>query len=199
MPSLVVESPELGEAQNDFFQKKNRPLSPAISPPWTSPRVAWERAKALLRDNPRAFHLPKSKSVRAEYKAGGGFAACGPPKPSAIVGSENLPAPARHVSGIEVEELAKTGEMHRLDTRCTRPIDGQVVEARGHARRAGQPRSRGTCLVLADTNTLWVLADVPEARLHEIAVGATRSWVAVGSIRCAARYEGAGCVRGPVG
>jgi cobalt-zinc-cadmium efflux system membrane fusion protein len=42
--------------------------------------------------------------------------------------------------------------------------------ARSHARRTRRPRPRGL-MVLADTRLLWVLADVPEAKLAGIAVG----------------------------
>ena len=58
------------------------------------------------------------------------------------------------------------------------PIDGQVVQREVTLGELVSPDREA--LVLADTSTLWVLADVPEARLHEIAVGA-KSWVAVGT------------------
>ena len=47
---------------------------------------------------------------------------------------------------------------------------------------------REAIMVLADTTTLWVLADVPEATLAQVAVGA-KAWVTIGSVE-SKRFEG---------
>lgn len=176
---LVVESPELGEAQNDFFQK--RIAAQSASPAVDLARVAWERAKALLEQS-QGISLTEVQKREAEYKAA---VASQRAAEAAVVGSENR----LHLLGMSqasVEELAKTGEISPRYT-VHAPIDGQVVQREVTLGELVSP-DREALLVLADTSTLWVLADVPEARLHEIAVGA-KSWVAVGTTG-ARRFEG---------
>ena len=176
---LVVESPELGEAQNDFFQK--RIVAQSASPAVDLARVAWERAKALLEQS-QGISLTEVQKREAEYKAA---VASQRAAEAAVVGSENR----LHLLGMSqasVEVLAKTGEISPRYT-VHAPIDGQVVQREVTLGELVSP-DREALLVLADTSTLWVLADVPEARLHEIAVGA-KSWVAVGTTG-ARRFEG---------
>lgn len=176
---LVVESPELGEAQNDFFQK--RIAAQSASPAVDLARVAWERAKALLEQS-QGISLTEVQKREAEYKAA---VASQRAAEAAVVGSENR----LHLLGMSqasVEELAKTGEISPRYT-VHAPIDGQVVQREVTLGELVSP-DREALLVLADTSTLWVLADVPEARLHEIAVGA-KSRVAVGTTG-ARRFEG---------
>lgn len=176
---LVVESPELGEAQNDFFQK--RIVAQSASPAVDLAKVAWERAKALLEQS-QGISLTEVQKREAEYKAA---VASQRAAEAAVVGSENR----LHLLGMSqpsVEELAKTGEISPRYT-VHAPIDGQVVQREVTLGELVSP-DREALLVLADTSTLWVLADVPEARLHEIAVGA-KSWVAVGTTG-ARRFEG---------
>ena len=176
---LVVESPELGEAQNDFFQK--RIVAQSASPAVDLARVAWERAKALLEQS-QGISLTEVQKREAEYKAA---VASQRAAEAAVVGSENR----LHLLGMSqasVEVLAKTGEISPRHT-VHAPIDGQVVQREVTLGELVSP-DREALLVLADTCTLWVLADVPEARLHEIAVGA-KSWVTVGTTG-ARRFEG---------
>ncbi|MBL8765382.1 MAG: efflux RND transporter periplasmic adaptor subunit, partial [Phycisphaerae bacterium] len=168
---LVVESPELGEAQNDFFQK--RIAAQSASPAVDLARVAWERAKALLEQS-QGISLTEVQKREAEYKAA---VASQRAAEAAVVGSENR----LHLLGMSqasVEELAKTGEISPRYT-VHAPIDGQVVQREVTLGELVSP-DREALLVLADLSNVWVLADVPEAKLAEIAVGA-KAWVKVGA------------------
>ncbi len=168
---LVVESPELGEAQADYFQK--RILAQTAAPTVDLAKLAWERARGLFEQS-QGISLTEVQKREAEYKAA---LAAQRAAEAAVVGSENR----LHLLGMTqaaVQDLAKTGEIDpRYAVRA--PIDGHVVEREVTLGELVSP-DREALLVLADTSTLWVLADVPEARLNEVAVGA-EAWVAVGS------------------
>jgi cobalt-zinc-cadmium efflux system membrane fusion protein len=90
------------------------------------------------------------------------------------------------MSQASVEDLARTGEIAPRYT-VHAPIDGQVVEREVTLGELVSP-DREALMVLADTSTLWVLADVPEARLHEVAPGA-KAWIMMGSA-AGRRFEG---------
>jgi RND family efflux transporter MFP subunit len=68
--------------------------------------------------------------------------------------------------------IARLNESKGIQPRysITAPIDGQVTEREVTLGELVNP-DKEALLVLADVRTLWVLADVPEARLAEIAVG----------------------------
>lgn len=168
---LVVESPELGEAQNDFFQK--RIAAQSASPAVDLARVAWERAKALLEQS-QGISLTEVQKREAEYRAA---VASQRAAEAAVVGSENR----LHLLGMSqasVEELAKTGEISPRYT-VHAPIDGQVVQREVTLGELVSP-DREAIMVLADLSKVWVLANVSEAKLAEIAVGA-KAWVKVGA------------------
>lgn len=168
---LVVESPELGEAQADFFQK--RVTAQTAAPTVDLAKVAWERAKGL-HEQSQGISLAEVQKREAEYKAA---VAAQRAAEAAVIGSENR----LHLLGMTqnaVEELAKTGEIAPRYT-LRAPIDGQVVEREVTLGELVSP-DREALMVLANTSTLWVLADVPEVRLHEVAVGAPAR-VAIGA------------------
>lgn len=170
-PLLVVESPELGEAQADYFQK--RVTAQTAAPTVDLAKVAWERAKGLYEQS-QGISLTEVQKREAEYKAA---VAAQRAAEAAVIGSENR----LHLLGMTqnaVEELSKTGEIAPRYTLHS-PIDGQVVEREVTLGELVSP-DREALLVLANTSTLWVLADVPEARLHEVAVGAAAR-VAIGA------------------
>ncbi|MBS0195979.1 MAG: efflux RND transporter periplasmic adaptor subunit [Planctomycetes bacterium] len=168
---LVVESPELGEAQADYFQKRigAETAAPAVE----LAKVVWDRAKGL-HEQSQGISLTEVQKREAEYKSAlAGQKAAN----AAVVGAENR----LHLLGMSqagVEELARTGEiMPRYTVHA--PMDGRVVQREVTLGELVSP-DREALMVLADTSTLWVLADVPEARLHEVAVGAG-AWVMVGT------------------
>lgn len=170
-PLLAIESPELGEAQADFFQK--RVTAQAAAPTVDLAKVAWERAKGLYEQS-QGISLTEVQKREAEYKAA---VAAQRAAEAAVIGSENR----LHLLGMTqnaVDELANTGEIAPRYT-LHAPIDGQVVERELTLGELVSP-DREALMVLANTSTLWVLADVPEARLHEVVVGAPAR-VAIGA------------------
>jgi len=169
-PLVVVESPELGEAQADFFQKR---MAVEITEPGIElARVAWERARSL-HEQSQGISLAEVQRREAEYKAAvaGRMAA-----QTAATGAENR----LHLLGMTqaaVEELARTGEIAPRYT-ITAPIDATVVQRDVTWGELVGPEHE-SLMVLADTRTLWVLADVPEARLGEVTAGAA-TWISTG-------------------
>lgn len=176
---VVVESPELGEAQSDFLLKTTavQTAQPAVD----LAKTAWERAKGLY-EKSEAMALTEVQKREGEFKAA--VAAMRSAEASAVAAENRL-----HLLGMkqpEVEALAASGEVNPSFT-IHAPIAGQVVEREVTLGELVSPE-RESLLIIADTTVLWVLADIPEARIHEVAVGAT-AWVKVGSVD-APRYEG---------
>lgn len=167
---VTIESPELGEAQSDFLQK--RTAAQSAGPQADLAKAAWDRAKALLEQS-QGISLTEVQRREAEYKAA---VASQKAAESAANAAENR----LHVLGMDqkaVEALTASGEVApRFVIRA--PIDGQVVQREVTQGELVSPE-REALLVIADTRTLWVLADVPEARLAEVGVGAP-AWVSVG-------------------
>jgi len=167
---LIVESPELGDAQADFLQKRSalQTAGPAVD----LAKVVWERAKGLY-DKAQGISLTEVQRREAEYKVA---IAAQKAAESAAMAAENR----LHLLGVnqdEIATLASTGEIVPKHT-IRAAIDGKVVQREvtlGELVSA----DRESLLVIADTRTLWVLADVPEAKLAGIVQGA-KAWVTLG-------------------
>ena len=162
-PLLVVESPELGEAQADYFQKRSAAQSSA--PAVELSRLAWERARGLYEQS-QGISLTEVQKREAEHKSA---LAAQKAAEAAVIGSENR----LHLLGMTqpaIEELSRTGEIAPRHT-LHAPIDGRVVQREITLGELVSP-DREALMVLADTSTLWVLADIPESRVHEAAIGA---------------------------
>jgi cobalt-zinc-cadmium efflux system membrane fusion protein len=73
---VIIESPELGEAQADYLQKKTavQTAGPAVD----LSKIAWERAKGLYEQS-QGISLTEVQRREAEYKAA--IAASRPPRP----------------------------------------------------------------------------------------------------------------------
>lgn len=159
---LSVESPELGQAQSDFLQKRT---AVAVTLAGVEPaKNAYERAK-LLYEKSEGIALGEVQKREAELKAAQGAHQTAV---AALTAAEN----ALHLMGMvqsAVDALTKTSEIHpRYAIRA--PLDGQVIEREVTLGELVSPEKEAL-LVLANMSTLWVLADVPEARLKEVAVG----------------------------
>ncbi len=169
---VVVESPELGEAQSDFLIK--RTATQTIIPTVELAKSAWDRARGLY-EKSEGIALAEVQTREGEYKSA---LAAQQSAQAAATAAENL----LHILGMkqaEVEMLIQSGE---VDPRFTihAPLAGQVVEREVTLGELVGP-DREKLLVIANTEVLWVLADVPEARVHEVQVGAT-TWVTVGTV-----------------
>lgn len=176
---VVVESPELGEAQNAYFQ--NRVAAQSAAPAVELAKVAWERAKGLY-EKSEGISLNEVQKREAEYKAA---VAAQKTAEAAVIGAENR----LHLLGMSqdaVGALADSGEVAPRYT-IVAPIDGQVVQRELTQGELVGP-DREALLVIADTRTLWVLADVPEAHLPELSTGA-KAWITIGTVE-GRKYEG---------
>jgi cobalt-zinc-cadmium efflux system membrane fusion protein len=78
-----------------------------------------------------------------------------------------------------VEAVKTSGEVNPRFP-IVAPIPGEVVEREVTLGELVSPE-REKLLVIANVETLWVLADVPEAHLPEIALGA-KTWINAGSL-----------------
>ncbi|MFO0873572.1 MAG: efflux RND transporter periplasmic adaptor subunit [Phycisphaerales bacterium] len=169
---VVIESPELGEAQAEYLQRRSAVQS--AGPGVELAKVAWERARGL-HEQSQGISLNEVQRREAEHRAAvAGLKAA----EAAAIGAENR----LHLLGMSqpaIEALAATGEIDPRHT-IVAAIDGQVVEREVTLGELVSP-DRESIMVLADTSTLWVLADVPEARLQEVAVG-TVARVTIGTV-----------------
>lgn len=167
----IIESPELGEAQADLLQK--RVAKDSARPVVDLAKASWDRAKGLY-DQTQGTSLTEVQRREAEYK---GAIAAQRAADAAVTASENR----LHLLGMNqaaVDAFLKTGEVApRYSIHAA--IDGQVVQREVTLGELVSP-DREAIMVLADLSNVWVLADVPEAKLAEIAVGA-KAWVKVGS------------------
>lgn len=169
-PLVVIESPELGAAQNDYFQKRS--AAQVSAPAAELAKVAWERAKGLF-EKSQGISLTEVQRREAEYKAAVATQAAAE---AAVVGSENL-LRLMGMSPESVRDLTKAAQIAPTYT-VHAAIDGQVVEREVTLGELVSP-DREALMVVVDTSTLWVLADVPEGRLHGIHPGAA-AWVTIG-------------------
>lgn len=160
---LVVESPELGQAQSDFIQKRTA-VDVALA--GVDPaKQAYERAKTLNEKN-EGIALGEVQKRQAELKAAEG--AHKTAVAAATAAENNL-----HLLGMDqsaVDALVKTSEINPRYT-IRAPLEGQVIEREVTLGELVSPEKEAL-LVLANMSTLWVLADVPEARLKDVTAGA---------------------------
>jgi cobalt-zinc-cadmium efflux system membrane fusion protein len=160
---LAVESPELGEAQSDYLQKRTavRVAEATVEPL----KVSYERGKAL-HDKNEGVALAEVQKREADYRAAVGAVEMA--KAAAAAAENRL-----HLYGVDqaaVDELVKTSEVQpRYAVRA--PIGGQVIAREVTLGELVAPEKEAL-LVLANTDELWVLADVPEAALGQLETGA---------------------------
>lgn len=171
-PLVVVESPQLGEVQSTFLIK--RTAASTAAPAVDLAKAAWDRARTLF-ESTQGVTLTEVQQREAEHKAA--IAALQSAQAEAVAAENQL-----HVLGMtqeQVELLASSGEVNpRLTLKA--PIAGEVIQREVTQGELVSPE-REALLVLADMRSLWVLAEVPEARIQQIAVGAT-AWINAGSI-----------------
>ncbi len=171
-PLVVVESPELGQAQADFLLKRTA-VQTAV-PQADLAKTAWDRAKGLL-DQSQGISLTEVQKREAEHKAAVAHVKAAE---AAALAAEN----GLHLLGMNqaaVAELAATSEIIPRHT-IRAAIDGQVVQREVTQGELVGP-DRESLMVIADTHSLWVLADVPETKLASIAAGA-KAWITIGSV-----------------
>ena len=170
---LVVESTDLGEAQSDYLQKKTAlaATGAAVEPT----RTSYERAKDLYEQS-QGVSLAELQKREAEFKAAQGLrqAAQG----SLVAAERKLLLLGMNSQAIDA--MTESGQISpRYSVRA--PLSGRVIERDVTLGQFVTP-DKDSLVQLADLSTLWVLADVPEARLPDVAVGsAVRVTVPAGS------------------
>ncbi|HWB19180.1 MAG TPA: efflux RND transporter periplasmic adaptor subunit [Phycisphaerales bacterium] len=171
-PLVVVESPELGTAQSDFLIK--RTAVDTAAPAVDLARATWDRARNLF-ESTQGLTLTEVQQREAEYKAAS--AALKSAEVEAVAAENRL-----HLLGMsqeQVETLARSGEVNPRSTLAA-PIAGEVVLREVTLGELVHPE-REALIVLADMTSLWALAEVPEARIQEVRLGAT-AWINAGEL-----------------
>jgi cobalt-zinc-cadmium efflux system membrane fusion protein len=184
---FVIESPELAEAQSEFLQRRT---AVAVAKSAVQPAEnAFKRAHALYEKN-EAIALAEVQKREAEWKAAEGALLTAV---ASVTAAENK----LHMYGMDqqaVETLASTGEVSpRFAIRA--PIAGQIIEREVTLGELVSPE-RDALLVLADMSHVWVLAEVPEAKLASVSKG-SKARVTVAA-RSADVFEGTVAYVAPV-
>ena len=168
---LIVESPDLGEAQSDLLQK--RAAAAAAASAVEPAKVAWERGKTLYDQN-QGIALAEVQKREADFRAA-----------EAAQRAANVAAKAAEnklrLLGMDNAAIAKLIDTNQLTPRypIRAAIAGQVVER--NVTLGALVAADKDLITIADTSLVWVLADVPEAHLAEVRVGsnATVTLVAI--------------------
>lgn len=159
---LVVESRELGEAQSDFLQK--RAVVAIARDAVEIPKTALERAQSLSGGG--GVSLAEVQKRQAEYRA----ALANLQNAEVALTNANQKLRLLGMDDASVAELEANGRLSpRYVVRA--PISGTVIQREV---TLGEPvvPEKETLLILTDLSTLWVIADVPEAKLRQVAQGA---------------------------
>jgi multidrug efflux pump subunit AcrA (membrane-fusion protein) len=161
---VVLESTELAEAQSEYLQRR---AAVAVALSAVEPlKESYERAKKLYDQN-QGIALGEVQKREAELKAGEGAALTA--KAAAVSAVNRLVLMG--MTRPQIEELEQSGKLNPK-TVVRSPIDGHVVEREITLGELVTPEKEAL-LVVANMQTLWVLADVPEARLPQIGNGAS--------------------------
>lgn len=160
---FTIVSPELGTAQSEFLQKRS--AASAAAPAVDLAASAHDRAKALY-DDSKGITLTEVQKREADLRVA----------EAALLAAQTAAQAAENhlrVLGMDDAAIAKLAEGGAVDAtyRVLAPISGKVVEREVTLGELVDP-ARDKLLVLADVSRLWVLADVPESRLKDLAVGA---------------------------
>jgi cobalt-zinc-cadmium efflux system membrane fusion protein len=159
-----IESAELGEAQSDFLQRQAAvETARAAIQPLTE---IFERIKKLHEET-RLIGITEVQERELELKKAEGALAT-------ARAAANASANKLHSLGMDddaIDELLRSGKVTpRYALRS--PLAGEVIERLVNVGELVKP-DREKLFVVADTQTLWLWADVPEARAREVALGAT--------------------------
>lgn len=169
---LVVESPQLGEAQSEYLQKLI--LAKTATATVDLAKNALDRATRLYEQN-RGIALDEVQKREVEFKVA--QAAVQTAEAAAVAAENKL-----HVLGMTQDAVEAVRASREVNPRflIIAPIAGEVVEREVTLGELVSPE-REKLLVLANVETLWVLVNIPEARLPETALGAT-AWINAGSL-----------------
>lgn len=160
---LVLESPQLAEAQGDLLQKRTAVVSAKTGV--EIGQLAFERAKTLVQRNGTSV-AEYQRAAGELRKAQGELQAAD----TGVVASESK-LRLLGFTDADLKALATSSSAISSRFRIRSPIAGRVTErqvALGEVVDAG----REDLVVVTDTSRMWVLADVPDHRLREMRPGA---------------------------
>jgi cobalt-zinc-cadmium efflux system membrane fusion protein len=160
---LVVESPDLGEAQVDYLAKAA--AAKAAEPKVELAKALFERARELQKGD-RIVSRTEVDRREMEYRDA----------EAALVSARSaLDASLQRLDllGMSKEsiESLQNGGRARAHLTIRSPLAAHVMEREVTLGELVGPE-RESLMVLADPCSLWVIADVPEGRLHEVEKGA---------------------------
>jgi len=161
-PLVDIDSPELGQAQNEFLRKR---AAQAVAQAATiSAQQVHERARALLAEQA----LPAAEAQRREAD----FARA---TTELLAAEADLQAADNTLILLGLDDAARAAlaQSAKVSPRLTvrAPIGGMVIERSATLGQVVGP-STERLLTIADPAALWVVVDVPEAQAAAVAVGA---------------------------
>jgi cobalt-zinc-cadmium efflux system membrane fusion protein len=160
---LVVDSPELGEAQSEYLQR--RVLASTAGPALELARLGLARAKELY-ETVQGVALAEVQRREAELRAA--------ERDQEIARAAQAAAYNRLLLlGMTEEGIGRLEETGKVETRLavTAPIAGRVVELSAMLGELVGPE-KDRLAVVGDLSVLWAIAEVSESRLAEVALGA---------------------------
>ncbi|MEZ5964265.1 MAG: efflux RND transporter periplasmic adaptor subunit [Planctomycetota bacterium] len=174
---LAIDSPELGEAQIAYLER--RAALGAAAPAVQFGREDWERGKALFEESQG---IPRAEVHRREAAYRTALAA----QETASVACAAARSRLRilGMSEAAVQAFDESGDV-RPRLPILAPASGQIV-ARDVTRGELVSPDDDALLTIADPGALWVLAAVPEARLGELRPGAAARVIAGATIHTGA-------------
>ncbi len=161
-PLLELDSQELGEAQLDLVQALGR--LPLLMPRVEFSRDEWQRAKALFAES-QGIAESEVRRREAEHT----LAAAAVREAELTIAAARQRLALYGMAAAAIDELVHTGTLQPRTT-LRAPLAGTVI-AHDVALGALVGPDHEALLTIADTNRLWVLAQVPESRLDECAPG----------------------------
>jgi cobalt-zinc-cadmium efflux system membrane fusion protein len=159
---LVIESAELGQAQSDYLRDRT---SLAVAESAIEPlKQAAERARKLHQQE-QGISLAELQKREAELKAAEGTALSA--KAAVVAARNRLLLLGMTADGVKA--LEDSGVLNpKLAIRA--PLAGRVIEREVTLGEMVSPE-QDKLMVVAGMDVVWVLADVPEARLPSITIG----------------------------
>lgn len=159
----VVESPELGAAQSDYLQKLT--LAESSTPLMEVARNSYERARKLY-DEKQSLSLTEVQRRQSELLAA--EAAVRNARAALLDAANRLKLLG--MKEAEIQTLARTSTIVSRHL-VLAPIAGRIIQREVTLGEIVRP-DQEALLVLADMTKLWVLVEVPESRLQDVALGA---------------------------
>ena len=159
---LVVDSPELGQLQSEFLQKRIEAQVAEIS--LEVAEAEYERAKKLIEGN----GISQAQFLKAErnYKVaeGGQLTAM-----SNVQALENR----LQIFGISKKQIEALIQTEKIDFvyQITAPISGEIIARKATIGEVVKPDDHAL-MIIADLATIWIIASVPEGKTPVIRVGA---------------------------